>query len=109
MLLNIALDPLIPFCSVYLQQHGPLLSRVAGLSSVTSASELSAAIAAAPSAAALQSLAAAAGSAPHQAWMIQQYKVGTAAVLHQQVVATVGGLPTAGWSFCCWWVEERCQ
>jgi hypothetical protein len=86
MLLNSALHPPHPLllyccCSVYLQQHGPLLSRVSGLSSVTSASELSAAIAAAPSAAALQSLAAAAASAPHQAWMVQQYKVGAEAVL----------------------------
>lgn len=57
------------------QQHGPLLSRVAALSSVSSAAELSTAIAAAPTAAALQSLAAAAASTPHKAWMVQQYKV----------------------------------
>jgi hypothetical protein len=47
---------------------------VAGLSSVSSAAELSTAIAAAPTAAAVQSLAAAAASTPHKAWMVQQYK-----------------------------------
>lgn len=52
-----------------------LLSRVAAISSLTTASELSAAIAAAPSAAALQGLAASAANTPHQAWLVQQYKV----------------------------------
>jgi hypothetical protein len=55
---------------------GPLRRSVAALASgFASASDIAAAVLAAPTAAALQNLAASAASTPHQAWLLQQYKV----------------------------------
>jgi hypothetical protein len=56
-------------------QYGSIHSAVATLSSLQSAADLSAAIAAAPNHAALQSLAAEAAATPQQSWLAQEYKV----------------------------------
>jgi hypothetical protein len=65
-------------------QYGSIHSAVATLSSLQSAADLSAAIAAAPNHAALQSLAAEAAAIPQQSWLAQEYKVRLSVVmLHQ--------------------------